>query len=365
MNFIVWPCTLLLAKVSSRPIVDIRPTISNATGSLTDRPHLSRKADVIDGEPPLARAVLIVTAIVSTSLMGGLLGYRVKNLYRHRYKSLSLTQIYVLVLCLSAMAFQTSSAVIVCGLGLATRDSCKAAILLCLTFYSSNKLIMYFFLVERAHVLRAPYKRRYHDRLWLLSMIGIGTGLGAVSIAGCMSPVFSLSPLDATCRIGLKRYISVPLLSLDVLINIYLTLVFIYLMSPLVESPSLLRGVSFTTRFTHWIGDLSGRSKGKGSVDLHRSNQQMAQKVDNLLWKTLVGCVLVILPTTANLTAICVLQGKEWASVCLAVCALDITWAVSVVHWLTLPGDEENEKTSTKLVAGAASTGPILEGHAL
>ncbi|RYO28264.1 hypothetical protein AA0113_g12213 [Alternaria arborescens] len=78
-------------------------------------------------------------------------------------------------------------------------------------------------------------------------------------------------------------------------------------------------------------------------MDLHRSNKALVKRVETLLQKTLIGCVLVILPTGSNLAAICILVGKELAFICLTLCTFDVTWAAIVFHWLTIVGTDENE----------------------
>jgi hypothetical protein len=154
---------------------------------------------------------------------------------------------------------------------------------------------------------------RYRDPLWLWSTIAVAGSLVATAVAGFVEPLHEFFP-DGRCHIGLQRYSSIPLLTCDIIINIYLTLVFVYLMSPLIKStrPS---GGSFGNSITHWIGSSFSRARQKANVDLHRSNQVMAQRVEKLLWKTLIGCALVILPTAGNLAAICILVGRELASV--------------------------------------------------
>lgn len=172
----------------------------------------------------------------------------------------------------------------------------------------------YLFLVERAHILRAPYAPRYKDLLWLLSTIAIIVCLGAICIVGIVSPKYVLSEVDGRCRIGLQRYAAIPLLTCDIVINLYLTTVFIYLLSPLVKD-NTSSGTGVVNRVTLCISKTLGRVQQKATMDLHRSNKALVKRVETLLQKTLIGCVLVILPTGGNLAAICILVGKELAFV--------------------------------------------------
>ena len=172
----------------------------------------------------------------------------------------------------------------------------------------------YLFLVERACILRAPYAPRYKDLLWLLSTIAIVMCLGAICIAGIVSPKYVLSEVNGRCRIGLQRYAAIPLLTCDIVINLYLTAVFIYLLSPLVKD-NTSSGTGVVNRVTLCISKTLGRVQQKATMDLHRSNKALVKRVETLLQKTLIGCVLVILPTAGNLAAICILVGKELAFV--------------------------------------------------
>lgn len=154
---------------------------------------------------------------------------------------------------------------------------------------------------------------RYHDPLWLYSTIGIVVSLGTIGCVAFILPVFWISD-DGRCRIGVKRYTGVPLLTCDIVINVYLTLVFVYLLSPLVRGGQT-SSASFPSRLALWIGNICSQTKNKATPNLHRSNEVMAKKVETLLWKTFWGTVIVIVPTGANLASLCILQGNELAFV--------------------------------------------------
>ncbi|CAN9387069.1 unnamed protein product [Alternaria alternata] len=98
-------------------------------------------------------------------------------------------------------------------------------------------------------------------------------------------------------------------------------------------------------------------------MDLHRSNKALVKRVETLLQKTLIGCVLVILPTAGNLAAICILVGKELAFICLTLCTFDVTWAAIVFHWLTIVGTDENEGATPAAGKVAANSPDYLCNH--
>lgn len=184
--------------------------------------------------------------------------------------------------------------------------------------FTDVAIVRYLFLVERVHVLRAPYRSRWSDYLWLLSTIGIFVSLGAIGVAGFVVPITSLSKDDGRCRIGLQPYAIIPLLICDIVINVLLTLIFIYLLSPVIRR-SRPSGAGFASRLARATGSLCGRAKQRIAVNLHPANQRLVRRVERLLFKTLVGCFLVVLPASGNLTALWVYQGKMPAFVSQAV----------------------------------------------
>ncbi|KAL6160215.1 hypothetical protein ACJBU6_01562 [Exserohilum turcicum] len=189
---------------------------------------------------------------------------------------------------------------------------------LCLVFYAGCKVAMYLFLIERVHLVSASYLPRHRDFLWLFSTIAVVSSLGAIAMAGVVSPVSSLSEADGRCRIGVRPYAGISLLLCDLFINVFLTVVFIYLLSPLVAA-SHMSSTGFASRLTRAICKCCVRTEQKTGIDLYATNPVMAQKVQRLLWKTLVGCAVVVFPTTANLAALCILEGKMPAFVSQAV----------------------------------------------
>ncbi|KAF1838986.1 hypothetical protein BDW02DRAFT_618021 [Decorospora gaudefroyi] len=347
MTAILRICISLAVTVSSAPPLSARPPISRTSLWLIDGLQVSRRAPVVDGEPNSARSIFVATSIFFVIVMAILFGakharvrcYRARMIDLRRWKRLTVTQIYIFVLYTLSICFVVVSAVLLSGMGLEEARTCKEAIRMCLIFYAGSKVVMYLFLVERAHAVRAPYLRRYRDPLWLWSTIGTVGILGGICVAGSVNPLYGISGEPGRCHIGLRRYAAIPLLTCDIVVNVFLTLVFVHLMSPMLKG-NVFPNSSRASRLTRWTMTLFARSKQKAEVDLHRSNQ-----------KTLVGCVLVIVPTTGNLAALAILQGEELGFLCLMLCNFDILWAACVLHWLTLAGTDETEKAPTMSVA--------------
>ncbi|XP_014554067.1 hypothetical protein COCVIDRAFT_105956 [Bipolaris victoriae FI3] len=319
---------------------------ASVTPISTTTPHggldIARQASFKYGDPVKLRISLVVISKLCLCLLAGLLGYRIRQFNQHLLKNMTLTHVYIFIDYISAMTFIIAAAIVHNGLGITTNEVCKAAIRLCLLFYTASKVSMYLFLVERVHVLRAPYRSRWSDYLWLFSTIGICISLGAIGVAGFVVPITSLSKDDGRCRIGLQPYAIIPLLLCDIAINVLLTLVFIYLLSPVVRG-SRPSGAGFASRLARATGNLCGRAKQRTAVNLHPANQRLVRRVERLLFKTLVGCFFVVLPASGNLIALWIYRGKMPAFMCFTICIFDVTWAAVVLHWLTMASADKKE----------------------
>ncbi|CZR50412.1 uncharacterized protein PAC_00284 [Phialocephala subalpina] len=164
------------------------------------------------------------------------------------------------------------SAILTSGLGLTSNRDCFTAVFSCLVFYFGNKMIMYMFLIERAHIIRAPYERRMKDKVWVACMSFLIVGFGAISVTAFMWPNAEVSPLDGKCRIGQPLKVTIPLLTYDIVVNVSLTALFVHFLYPFLapkgnrislgQSLSSLRkatkagcenGVTWTVTVVHWL----------------------------------------------------------------------------------------------------------------
>lgn len=244
----------------------------------------------------------------------------------------------------------------------------------------------YIFLLERARVVRAPFVPRLKDRVWLLGMLVICGGFGAIAIVGYMSPVVELSKLDGRCRIGLPPRVSFPLLCFDVVVNFLLTGVFFWLLRPVLDFHGLLK---MSTWFENRLTSKVKQSIHKSEVQVMSSPEGASLKsainhnIKILLWKCLIGSALVMLPTVANMAQFYVMNSRELGWVCLTICTLDgpssslevspaninadmpaVSWGIIIVNWLTI-GSAEAENNLTTLVSQRTirndQSGPTLD----
>lgn len=140
-----------------------------------------------------------------------------------------------------------------------------------------------------------------------------------------MNPVVDMSKQDGKCRIGLPPKTTMILLSYDTFVNLSLTGVFVYLLRPLLRfsapTTSPYWGDRFRCLFRRIVGvsPHASREPNNGYV----LNTSRLRAVENLVWRSLVGAIVVLLPTIGNLVSLYHMKGRELGWLCLTLCTLD------------------------------------------
>jgi len=185
------------------------------------------------------------------------------------------------------------------GLGVNTSPQiCEGAILLCLICYVSTKVMIYYFLVEKAHVVRATRGSRMQDKQYLVNIFAM---ICPYLVVVVLNFVFRFSYIDSNgqCIIGMEKKAMIPLIGFDVLVNVYLTMLFLI---------PLRRMYSY------------------------KHNTNAALRTTAL--RTFIGSCMTLLSSVVNLTVLMVLKGEPgW--ICLMCCNADILFSVLVLHWVT------------------------------
>jgi hypothetical protein len=183
----------------------------------------------------------------------------------------------------------------------------------------------YLFLLERAHVVRAPFvKSRFHDWVWVVGILVIVIGFGALSIVCYVTPQAYLSLEDGKCYIGAAAVPSYFLLAFDAFINLALTTVFVVLLRPVLRlgqqdpATSGSSGVSMT-RMQSSLARILFLGKEKQET----TNIRFWSSIQALLWKNATGSTLIFLASAANLTAFYVDKAIQLGWLCLVCCMAD------------------------------------------
>ena len=225
--------------------------------------------------------------------------------------------IYILGLC-----FVISGIVLQIGVGLGSLQRCRAAIDICLVFYVGGKVIVYVFLVERAHALRATKYRRYQDWVWIASMIIVNFGFGAIAVFAFLGPVVEISSIDGKCRIGLPFHVTLPLLIYDICINVGMTILFVVLIYPYVAH-------DWKSYVPFWM--VRGRKSLQWMFKRRQSEQPTSLEglvdrrtaLERLILKSLVASVAILLSTVTNLAVLFSMSGREQGWLCFTICTCD------------------------------------------
>ncbi|KAF9425988.1 hypothetical protein BGZ94_007034 [Podila epigama] len=180
--------------------------------------------------------------------------------------------------------------------------SCVMSVYSCIILYAFSKIIIYMFLMEKVYVVTAVGTTRSNFMLYRINLMLLVPYLGIFALM----IIFRVSKLkdDGTCLIGLLPPASVTLILYDIFISSWLTLLFI---RPLMSSTSLLQGPS----------------KGK---------------LRDVARRTLMGSIIALILSTANVFTLVLFKGEERGMICLASCTIDVTLNAMTVHWVTSRG---------------------------
>ncbi|THX39893.1 hypothetical protein D6D10_03931 [Aureobasidium pullulans] len=169
--------------------------------------------------------------------------------------------------------------------------------------------MIYYFLVEKVYIIRTINTPRMKSKLWLFNFFGV---ICPYVVLVILNFVFRIAYINekGVCVIGMKRKALVPLITFDVLLNVYLTSLFLH---PLRQCYSFKTGTNSRMR--------------------------------TLVFRTFVGSCATLVMSVVNLSILTILDGEP-GYICLCLCNLDILFTVIVLHWATAV-DRQDQTTNT------------------
>jgi len=163
--------------------------------------------------------------------------------------------------------------------------------------------LIYVFLVEKAYIIRQSTvpKPRLKSKLYLFNSFGM---LGVYVVVSVLNFIFRITrQKEGECVIGMQRVAMIPLITFDLLVNVYLTVLFLLPLRTLYG-------------FRH--------------IQRNPANERLR----TVAFRTFIGSVATTLSSITNLSVLMALDGEPgW--VCLMCCNLDIAFSAMVVHWVT------------------------------
>jgi hypothetical protein len=231
-------------------------------------------------------------------------------------------RLLVVTLYINALNFVAAAAILQTGMGMDSLSLCRAGTFVCGSFYLVSKVLMYMFIIERAHSIRAPYTRRVRDWVWYSWTLILVGAFCTLIVLSFIHPIADVDNLDLKCRIGLTRRTSIVLIFFDIFVNFSLTAVFLWLLRPLLAFHQTSNPES-TAYFRHRIAKLVLGTCAWVPLRLPQTepyhaalNTNLVKAVEWLVWKTLAGTVGIVVPTIVNLSLLYRMDGREQGWLC-------------------------------------------------
>ncbi|KAG9669187.1 hypothetical protein KCU98_g16773, partial [Aureobasidium melanogenum] len=258
--------------------------------------------------PPAARVVTMALSMITISVLAICLTRRIQII--QNWKNISATNALIIAIYIDSFLFIFCTAVLSKAFSLnQSAGICDGAILLCLLCYMTTKIMIYYFLVEKVHIIRTTNTPRRKSKLWLFNFFGV---ICPYVVLVILNFVFRIAYINekGVCVIGMKRRALVPLITFDVLLNVYLTSLFLH---PLRQCYSF--------------------------------KQDKNSPMRTLVLRTFVGSCATLLMSVVNLSVLTILDGEP-GYICLCLCNLDILFTVCVLHWATAIDRQDRTTTS-------------------
>jgi hypothetical protein len=171
---------------------------------------------------------------------------------------------------------------------------------------------------------------------------------------------------DGRCHFGIRADVSIPFTIVNFVTDCVLTAVFFYLLKPVVHCPKI-----------PYLSAALGKNSDKDNQREHGVNETPIQKsIKTLLWKSIIGSLLIEIPMAANMIQFVITKGEELGMICFTICLLDgkyqsipsseepqvtrsncvaVFWDAMVIHWLTFNSSGANAEKALSRSTQASS----------
>ncbi|KAG9188524.1 hypothetical protein G6011_02447 [Alternaria panax] len=312
----------------------------------------------LDGRPP-DRVLVVVVCIVFAFVLALTQGYRAGRLAGQKSKT-RVSDVLVFAQGFVCTAFLFATAIQISGLGLQTDRQCHAAIRVCIAMYGTDKIALYLFLLERVHIVRAPFIDRIRDKLYVVGAILTTGGFIAIMAWQFVNPFAELDHQTGVCRIGIEPQAAMAIIVLDILINTVLTGIFVWQLRPALGSAApRMRSLASDTTCTesdsprrglrHWV------SKTRHSM---RTSSRNGLRV--MLVRNVVGSGFMLMVTVCNNSLFLSWAFAKMSHACLLMCLADICLGMLVTQWLTMRSTEPEVTPPSRVSIPGERTDSIL-----
>ena len=171
----------------------------------------------------------------------------------------------------------------------------------------------YFIFVERIHIVRAPFAKRWKDKIYLSCMAMTVVLYSTVTINAYLNHVGGVWPSDGRCHLGVHAAVSIPITTVNLFMETVLVAVFFYLLRPVVRK---------VQPCTYSAAMAKEADRGE-HADHGGSDTPLRKSIRTLLWKSLFGGMLIEIPTAANMIQFVITKGNTLGVICLTICVVD------------------------------------------
>ncbi|KAL7412530.1 hypothetical protein BDY24DRAFT_415913 [Mrakia frigida] len=219
------------------------------------------------------------------------------------WRAYSWPRIVCLLVFTSSWGFLFSSGILVLGVGMsASESSCSAGIFLCVFFYATSKMFIYLFLIEKVYVVSCTTLPRFQSTTYLTCLLGV-VMYAAILVLMIIGRIAYIAE-NGSCHIGLKPFASIPLLSYDLFLNVFLTSLFVV---PILRQ-----------KFTN-------------------------PKIRGVAVRAMIAALVALTTSSVNIAILTLMHGKQLGFVCLSSCGADVTINALVLFYATwAPGSSRS-----------------------
>jgi hypothetical protein len=216
-------------------------------------------------------------------------------------------------------------------------NNCKSSILVCVTFYVFTKYLIYVFMQERIHTIRASEYTRMKDLPYVFGMAFVTVGTLAIGIWALLTAGAEMVS-NKTCKMGIPPNAATAFLVWDFFLNSFLAVSFVLLLLPTLRLRAQLQTPASLSSFTRHLAGVKSNtinpttvrmdSARSSTLDpnelvLEQSHQPVVDSLVRLIKKSIIGVFLICIPTAINLGMFIHMQGMETGFECFLTCTLD------------------------------------------
>ncbi|KAH9863623.1 hypothetical protein J1614_009555, partial [Plenodomus biglobosus] len=293
-------------------------------------------AEVRLGERPEDRTAVVVMCIVYTFMLAFAQGYRAGRIASSKSETkvsdvLVFAQGFISIVFILAVGIKTA------GLGISTESQCQGAIWLCIALYGASKMLLYLFLLERIHIVRAPFIDRSRDPIYVVGTfltVGVNAAIMAYEFK---DPITELSRETGLCRIGVQPHAAIAIMVFDTMLNIALTAIFAWQVRPAIKADPAR---------TLWYPDRAGSEQRlsrrrrvrcmfrERTAGLRRMSMRRSIRI--MLIRNVVGSSLLLVITATNNIVYLTWSSANKSHICLLMCMSDVALSMLITNWLTM-----------------------------